>query len=111
MEIAVNLVCSFIGSLAGVLVGVASSVLGFLLGMLSCILEFVPGMAGSVIDVSSKSTGVVSSCTAGVFDPDVIVEGSGVTEPGDVRQSQVTGKLVNLEEVVSNSDGGGLRVN
>jgi hypothetical protein len=40
----------------------------------------------------------------GVFDPDIIVERGCITKPGNIRESQVSSHLVNLEEVIGNSD-------
>lgn len=68
------------------------------------ILDLGLGVLGGIIDLLADLAGRVAGGAAAVLDPDVIVQGGGISEPGDIGDRQVTGALVDLEEVVGNSN-------
>lgn len=80
----------------------------FLLDLVSSlvgsILDLVLGVLGSVVDFFADLAGRVASGATAVLDPDVVVQGCGISEPGDVGDRQVAGALVDLEEVVDKSN-------
>ncbi len=72
--------------------------------MASRILCLVLGVLGGVVDILANLASVICSWTLCILDPDIIVESGCISEPGDVRECQVSGQFVNLEEVVGKSN-------
>ena len=72
-------------------------------GLVRGILDFVLGVLGSIVYFLTKLTGRVAGGATAILDPDVVVQRCGISKPGNIRDRQVTGALVNLKEIVSNS--------
>lgn len=76
--------------------------------LVGSILQIMLGVLSSIVDLLADFAGRVASGAAAVLDPDVVVQGGCISEPGDVGDCQVASALVDLEEVVGDSNRRGL---
>lgn len=72
--------------------------------LVGSILDLILGVLGSIVDLLADLAGRVAGGATAILDPDIVVQGGGISQPCDVGDRQVTGALVDLEEIVGKSN-------